>query len=484
MAFSTGYALLFGLAGFSAGAYRLRNGSSARQAPLIAFIACVGFTAASYNIAYAMLTGIEFAIGLGIAYLFIPEVKSSDSDCPGSSAWHSPDLSSGRKEPALKATGSPVTLSSSTSTEPLVGPAGESSTGHQARRQRSSPFAAGGGVSSGLAHQRTQHDGQGHQPADQAGTIPHLVSAAQGQAPAPEVPHKAAAQGDAGAQAILGAMYVIGHGVERDYEKAVSWLRKAAAQGSKEGQTGLAALYAQGLGVEPDFAEALRWYRKAADQGYSVAQRDLGNMYLEGQGVLQDDQQAVLWWRKAAEQGDAAAQYALGASYSQGRGSPRSDQQAAHWFRKAASQGHRTAQYQLGNMCLEGRGTQQDDQQSVFWWRKAADQRDAMAQYALAVSYSQGRGVSKDEQQAAHWFLRAATQGHKGAQFNFGGMCGQGEGGLTEDLEETYFWWLLAAEQGLERAQEGLPTLAAILTPIQRARAQAAADEWCPTVCN
>ena len=61
--------------------------------------------------------------------------------------------------------------------------------------------------------------------------------------------HKAADQGYAPAQAILGGMYAIGGGVSPDATQAAFWFRKAADQNDAEGQTGLATCYARGLGV-------------------------------------------------------------------------------------------------------------------------------------------------------------------------------------------------------------------------------------------
>ena len=47
---------------------------------------------------------------------------------------------------------------------------------------------------------------------------------------------KAANQGDAGAQTIVGMMYMQGQGVEKDEVQAKSWLRKAVAQGDTTAQ--------------------------------------------------------------------------------------------------------------------------------------------------------------------------------------------------------------------------------------------------------
>ena len=118
---------------------------------------------------------------------------------------------------------------------------------------------------------------------------------------------KAAEQGDAKAQFLLGTMYDDGKGVPQDYKQAVVWYRKAAEQGSPSGQILLGTMYDDGKGVPQNYKEAVTWYRKAAEQGDDVAQEQLGNMYHDGKGVLQDDVNAYAWASLAAAQGNVEA---------------------------------------------------------------------------------------------------------------------------------------------------------------------------------
>ena len=86
---------------------------------------------------------------------------------------------------------------------------------------------------------------------------------------------KAADQGSAVAQGLLGEMYSSGQGVTQDYAKAVKWLRKAADQGFVPAQLDLAAVYSHGLGVPKDYAETAKWLHKAADKGSTTAQDEI-----------------------------------------------------------------------------------------------------------------------------------------------------------------------------------------------------------------
>ena len=125
---------------------------------------------------------------------------------------------------------------------------------------------------------------------------------------------KAAAQGDAAAQASLGIIYQNGIGVDQDSTKAVEWYQKAAAQGNAEAQYRLGLMYKVGLGGVPkDKGKAFEWDQKAAAQGHAQAQTLLGSEYYLGTFYLRDYSEALKWFMQAAVQGDTAAQYLVGA---------------------------------------------------------------------------------------------------------------------------------------------------------------------------
>ena len=172
-------------------------------------------------------------------------------------------------------------------------------------------------------------------------------------------------QGDARAQAELGARYEDGRGVVQDYVAAVSWFRRAAEQGYAPGQAALGFLYNTGRGVVRSDRVAVSWHRRAAEQGNARAQNNLGIVYRDGRGISRDEREAVRWFRRAAEQGNGFAQNSLGDMYRDGRGVSRDDEEAARWFRQAAEQGHDFAQTNLGFMYDRGRGVPQDDAEAL-----------------------------------------------------------------------------------------------------------------------
>ena len=83
----------------------------------------------------------------------------------------------------------------------------------------------------------------------------------------------------------------------------ISEVQKAAEQGDADAQLLLGVKYEQGKGVAQDDKQAVAWYRKAAEQGNADAQLMLGVMYDKGRGVAQDDKQSYAWFSSAAANG-------------------------------------------------------------------------------------------------------------------------------------------------------------------------------------
>ena len=124
-------------------------------------------------------------------------------------------------------------------------------------------------------------------------------------------------------------------------------LERAAEQGGADEQLILGTLYDNGLGVTKNYQKALKWYQKSAEQGQADAQFSLGKMYEEGHGVKQNYTEAIMWYRKAAEQDSADAQFSLGIMYVNGLGVTKDERKAEELIRKAAEKGHANAQHFL-----------------------------------------------------------------------------------------------------------------------------------------
>ena len=70
-----------------------------------------------------------------------------------------------------------------------------------------------------------------------------------------------------------------------DYATALRELEPLAEQGVAGAQGMLGLIYLEGQGVLRNYAEAAKWFRKAAEQGVAGAQTELGVIYDEGLGI-------------------------------------------------------------------------------------------------------------------------------------------------------------------------------------------------------
>ncbi len=310
----------------------------------------------------------------------------------------------------------------------------------------------------------------------------------------------AAEQDYAEAQAMLGRLYDVGHGVPQNYSEALRWYRPAAEQNDPRAQLYLGLMYHNGHGVAHDESEAAKWLRRAADQGDAEAQFEMGGMYSVGAGVPQDYAETARWYRRAAEQGYADAQFVLWLYHHEGRGVPKDPVEAARWLRMAAERGHADAQFKLGVLYIEGDGVPEDGTEAVRWLYRAAQQGhaqtlemfgdtldelaeltatpeslggwsetqgdarfsqllgaaeggDAEAQYEVAMAYVEGRGDVDDgerKEQALVWVTRAANQGHAGAMAELGSLY------MGTDDVQALRWLRPAAEKGHGGAQANL----------------------------
>lgn len=222
---------------------------------------------------------------------------------------------------------------------------------------------------------------------------------------------KAAEQGNAQAQSILGACYLEGGGVTRNENEGAKWLTKAAEQGLSGAQLPLGVCYFNGVGVSKDAKEAVRWFTKAAEQGSPEAELNLAKCYSQGTGTDANQIEANKWFAKAAEHGNPLAQCTLGARYSSGNGVTKDNKEAARLFAKAAEQGMPEAQFFLAGCYFSGLGVARNEEEAIKLLVKAAKSNYPLAQYNLGSCYYKGTGIAKDLKKAVYYLEAAQKNG-------------------------------------------------------------------------
>lgn len=178
-----------------------------------------------------------------------------------------------------------------------------------------------------------------------------------------------AEKGDAGAMLSLGRLYEHGHGVARNYSKALEWYSKAAGQGLPEGYYNLGVCYEVGMGTASDMAKAGAAYAKAAELGLPIAIHKMAGMYLKGMGVPQHTATAMNLLMRAADLGLPQACYDLGQVYMQGLYTQKLDYAAAlKYFSKGAEKGSLQSMASLAAYFDDGTPVRRNYVKALKWY--------------------------------------------------------------------------------------------------------------------
>ncbi len=296
---------------------------------------------------------------------------------------------------------------------------------------------------------------------------------------------------------MLGRLHLLGLGTPASTPKAVEWLQKIVdarydpvadrmrfdpgkpndISTRVEATLLLARIQLTGQGTRRNPAEAYRWWGKALDFGFEPAGTLLGQAELNGIGTPRDAQRALKHLQAAAEAGHVPALYLLGRLYhhqlpGQPDGVPLDLQRAGAYYGAAAKAGHVDAIYAAARMLDLGEGVPAAPERALVLYKDAALKGHADAQNALATFFYRGELVPQNLATARQLFQAAAQRRQPEAMFNLAVMLAQGQGG-DKDLAAAYAWCSLSKSLGHEQAATALPSLAARLSPEERARADA-----------
>ncbi len=229
---------------------------------------------------------------------------------------------------------------------------------------------------------------------------------------------KAAAQGNAEAEATMGMYYLLGDRVEHDLERAKSLLRNAAQKKHPE------AFYWLGIAAEDygdrNVEEAAQNFRRSAELGHVEGQTRWGQMLEGGVGVEKNEAEALTWYLKAAERGDARAMLLGGILASTDDPAVRDLNLARNWLERARGRGFFDADVYLDevNSVLEQERLAKEMPPHVPENLRAdyieARVGDGPKATEFAQRYLAGRdGLPRDPAQALDWMRRAAEAGDR-----------------------------------------------------------------------
>ncbi|KAH7375904.1 hypothetical protein B0T11DRAFT_271198 [Plectosphaerella cucumerina] len=186
----------------------------------------------------------------------------------------------------------------------------------------------------------------------------------------------------------------------------------------------------------------------------------IGRMYLRGEGVEQSLEHAMRWFNRGLQHGDAQSQHNLGLMKLHGYGNaPKNIALATELFKSAADQDWAPAQIEMGVLYLD-QGGAEDVRVAAHYFELAARYGLIEAYYYLAEMSRHGVGRDKSCTIALQYYKNVAERAEplvsSWAEANLAYESG--------DVELAFLEYVLAAEQGYERAQNNV---AYLLDPLQ-----------------
>lgn len=183
----------------------------------------------------------------------------------------------------------------------------------------------------------------------------------------------------------------------------------------------------------------------------SVASRAagyIGMMYLRGEGVPQTFDRAKVWFERGVTLGDSISQYGLGLMLLRGYGGKENIKKAVELLRTSAEQDYAPAHVQMGRLYLD-QGGPEEVRIANNHFELAARWGNIEAIYYLAEMVYHGVGREKICSTALSYYKSVSER----AEPLVSSWSDANEAYYSGDLETAFLEYLMAAEQGYEKAQ-------------------------------
>lgn len=238
-------------------------------------------------------------------------------------------------------------------------------------------------------------------------------------------------KGDSKASFNLGRIYYEGQrGLDRDYDLARKYFFLVASRYWKR---------------DNRIAES---YTKEIEKMAGKAAGYIGRMYLRGDGVVQNFEKAKVWFDRGVTLADAQSQYGRGLMLLNGYGGKENLKLAMEFLTASANQDYAPAQVQMGRLYLD-QGEADDVRVANNHFELAARHGNIEAHYYLAEMVHHGVGREKLCGLALTYYKNVAEK----AEPLVSSWSDANEAFEAGDYELAFLEYLMAAEQGYERAQ-------------------------------
>lgn len=230
---------------------------------------------------------------------------------------------------------------------------------------------------------------------------------------------KAAAQGDANAQGMLGLFYLNGMANIQDIDLALKYFMKAAEAGDLDSQLILAAIYSSNYqDVKQDYPKAYHYFQLAAKQGSVEALLMLGTFHQRGFLGEKSPSQAKSYWLAAAELESIDAIRLLGDYYLFAWAGKKELDKAKFWYRKAVKKHDPIAACRLANLLRQSALFDIFDAEERFYCLEIAVlEAEPQMLYDLSEAYILAWGCERNMKMGINYLSDSSDMGNMYASF-------------------------------------------------------------------
>lgn len=189
-------------------------------------------------------------------------------------------------------------------------------------------------------------------------------------------------------------------------------------------------------------------YKPGIEKIAGKAAAYIGRMYLRGEGVPQNFEKAKVWFERGLTTGDPLAQYGLGLISLHGYAGKKNVKRAMDLFKASAEQDFASAQVEMGKLYLD-QGGPEDLRHANNYFELAARYGHIEAYYYLAEMVNNAVGREKLCTVALNYYKFVAEK----VEPLVSSWADANEAYEAGDYETAFLGYLLAAEQGYEKAQ-------------------------------
>lgn len=189
-------------------------------------------------------------------------------------------------------------------------------------------------------------------------------------------------------------------------------------------------------------------YKPGIEKTACKAAAYIGRLYLRGEGLNQNFEKARTWFERGITHGDAQAQYGLGLMLLNGYAGKKNIKKAMDLLKMSADQDYAPAQVEMGRLYLDQGGIE-DLRIANNYFELAARYGNIESHYYLAELVHHGVGRENLCAVALNYYKNVAEK----AEPLVSSWHDANEAYEAGDYETAFLGYLLAAEQGYERAQ-------------------------------